>query len=613
MTTTKHYEYLNRLTHISSTPSASSVVSFAYSYNNANQRIVSRLADGSYWRYQYDSLGEVTSGHKFFSDETPVPGQQFDYSFDTIGNRTQTTRGGDQNGAYQRTANYGANLLNQYTNRDVPGYLDVIGIGLATNTVTVNIQTAWRKGEYFRQELSTANGTTPVWEGVTVAENGQTSVTGSQFVPKTPEPFGYDYDGNLTSDGRWNYGWDAENRLVALTNNNASVGPQKVIRFEYDSKGRRIRKQVWGNNVGSGSPTNDVRFVYDGWNLIAELNALNSSTLLRSYVWGLDLSGSVQGAGGVGGLLEVVYYDSGTTNCFVTFDANGNVAALVNAADGTSTAQYEYGPFGEFIRATGLMGKANPIRFSTKYQDHETDFIYYGRRYLSTSIGGWLTRDPIAEKGGRNLYGFVGNDPGNKVDKRGLQIAVDLPVLHVSPGTPRGGECGAFSWSAIWVLDPGHSPADKSSGGLIVQYVQANFDVTDCKGTPLTLFGPTNPHAVNSGDWPFYEAWTIPPGAWRPSAQRDDFWQMPSFGSGTKGTITISGQADYYDGAGMPWYFQPGNAGPPSNLLPTSGTFVPPGVPTSGVARTLVATWNCCCDTTDRKTHLETSVNYTSF
>jgi RHS repeat-associated protein len=50
------------------------------------------------------------------------------------------------------------------------------------------------------------------------------------------------------------------------------------------------------------------------------------------------------------------------------------------------------GPFGELLRATGPMAKANPFRFSTKYQDDETDLVYYGRRYLNTSTGRWLSR-----------------------------------------------------------------------------------------------------------------------------------------------------------------------------------------------------------------------------
>ena len=57
------------------------------------------------------------------------------------------------------------------------------------------------------------------------------------------------------------------------------------------------------------------------------------------------------------------------------------------------------GPFGEVLRATGPMAKANPFRFSTKYQDDETDLLYYGYRYYSASTGRWLSRDPISEKG----------------------------------------------------------------------------------------------------------------------------------------------------------------------------------------------------------------------
>ena len=116
---------------------------------------------------------------------------------------------------------------------------------------------------------------------------------------------------------------------MTLTTNTA-VGPRQSLKFEYDWQGRRIRKQVWPNASWNGTPTNDVKFVYDGWNLLAELNATNN-TVIRSFMWGSDLSGTIQGAGGVGGLLEVVYNGAQTTNCFVAFDGNGNVAALADA------------------------------------------------------------------------------------------------------------------------------------------------------------------------------------------------------------------------------------------------------------------------------------------
>ncbi len=317
------------------------------------------------------------------------------YTHDDIGNRTQTKAAGDQTGANLRTANYGANSLNQYTNRDVPPAFDVTGVGLATNAVTVNNQAAYRKGEYFRAEVSVSNGSTSVWQSVSVVATNQATVSGNVYVPKNQEQFYYDLGGNLTNDGRWAYTWDAENRLVKLAPN-TSIGPRNSLQFEYDWQGRRIHKQVWGNTNWNGSPTNDVKFVYDGWNLIGILNS--SFNLQNSFMWGLDLSGSPQGAGGVGGLLEVVYKGTQTTNCFIAFDGNGNVSAVVNAADGTTVGQYEYGPFGEVIRATGPMAKVNPFRFSTKYQDDETDLLYYAYRYYAPSIGRWLSRDPLGEK-----------------------------------------------------------------------------------------------------------------------------------------------------------------------------------------------------------------------
>jgi len=68
------------------------------------------------------------------------------------------------------------------------------------------------------------------------------------------------------------------------------------------------------------------------------------------------------------------------------------------------------------------MAKTNPFRFSTKYQDAETDLLYYGYRYYSASTGRWLSRDFIEEDGGFNLYGFVNSNPANSTDSLGLVI-----------------------------------------------------------------------------------------------------------------------------------------------------------------------------------------------
>ena len=241
MTTTKQYDYLNRLTAINSAIGSSSI-GYSYAYNSANQRTRSTLADGSYWVYTYDSLGQVVSGHKFFADARPCPAS----SSITASTPSATARDPSRRGPERPQPAAGLlhrDSLNQYTNRDVPGAVDIMGLGLATNTVTVNGKAPYRKGEYFRQQLGVAN-TAPRLAVCDRHRAGETTISGNLYVPQTPEQFTYDADGNLTNDGRWTYTWDAENRLVAMTTNNPR-GPAAGLKFEYDWQGRRIHKQVW--------------------------------------------------------------------------------------------------------------------------------------------------------------------------------------------------------------------------------------------------------------------------------------------------------------------------------------------------------------------------------
>ncbi len=281
-----------------------------------------------------------------------------------------------------------------------------------------------RKGEFYRKELTVANTSTSVWQSVTNSATNETSVIGNLFVPKTPEAFTYDDDGNLTSDGHWTNRWDAENRLIEMEAlSSVPDGAKKKLVFGYDWQGRRISKTVSNWVSSAWALSESKRFAYDGWNLMAVLSGTN---LLQSFVWGTDLSGTMQGAGGVGGL--VAFND--TTNVhFVAYDGNGNVTRLVKGSDGTTSGNYEFGAFGEPMRVTGTASKINPFRFSTKYTDDESDLLYYGYRYYNQSAGRWLSRDPIEELGGVNLYQFVGNDPMNAWDYLGLSTPECINLL----------------------------------------------------------------------------------------------------------------------------------------------------------------------------------------
>jgi len=100
-------------------------------------------------------------------------------------------------------------------------------------------------------------------------------------------------------------------------------------------------------------------------------------------------------------------------------------------------AQYDYGPFGEVLHLTGPSARANPFRFSTKYQDDESDLLYYGYRYYNASTGRWLSRDPLEEQGGNNLYNMVGNDSVDSFDILGMR----MPGHHLIPEAVLGRIC----------------------------------------------------------------------------------------------------------------------------------------------------------------------------
>lgn len=437
MTRTNQFDNLNRLTNLVWSVGGTVVASFAQQFNDANQKTRVTLLDGSYWLYLYDPLGQVTSANKYWSDGTPVAGQHFTLTFDDIGNRKVTAVGGDQTGANLRSANYSANTLNQITSRDVPGYVNILGT--ATNTATVSLWSkestalytpTYRKSDYFRGEMPLNNSTGAVWLTITsvAALSNSTgadiiaSTVGKLLVPKTAETFNYDADGNLTNDGRWSYTWDAENRVTSFTRNSAAPSGSKMrLDCQYDSKSRRTQKIVstWNTTTLNYQPSTTNRYVYDGWNLIAVLDATNG--LVQSFTWGTDASGTMQGAGGVGGLISMtVHQGTNAGTYFYCFDGNHNVATLVNSTNGAVEAVYELDAFLRVLRATGRLAFINPFVGSTKFCDWETGFLYYGYRYYDPDTGRWLSRDPIGERGGANLYLAVANSPVSHIDLLGL-------------------------------------------------------------------------------------------------------------------------------------------------------------------------------------------------
>ena len=248
-----------------------------------------------------------------------------------------------------------------------------------------------------------------VWGGTT--SNGYSYVSNSRNqysevlyasdwgCPSDPVASAYDADGNMTQFGEWTYTYDAANRLKTVSTN----GVLALTNF-YDAKSRRVKK------VTAEATTT---FFFDDRNLVEERIAYtNGAASSIRYFWGKDLSGDLQGAGGVGGLLYLtVSSSSSQPELYIPcYDNNGNVTRYLDA-NGSTVAEYAYDAFGNAIDKSGPLADFFRHRFSTKYLDSETGLYYYGYRFYHPVLMRWLNRDPLEEEGGMNLYGFCKNAP----------------------------------------------------------------------------------------------------------------------------------------------------------------------------------------------------------
>ena len=155
------------------------------------------------------------------------------------------------------------------------------------------------------------------------------------------------------------------------------------------------------------------------------------------YVWGKDLSGSFQGAGGVGGLL----YEKRNGAIYIPYqDAFGNIMGYWDT-NGVIVVEYTYDAFGKTIAQSGSMADVFRHRFSTKYYDSETGFYYYGYRYYFPELRRWLSRDPLEEEGGENLYAFCMNSPLSFFDNFGGKVS---PFKFVGDPRNKFGDSGAY-------------------------------------------------------------------------------------------------------------------------------------------------------------------------
>lgn len=254
----------------------------------------------------------------------------------------------------------------------------------------------------------------------------------------------FEANGNMTnSHGSENLSYDDENRLTVISDDTYH---SFHTTFAYDGLGRlRQRTEYYWTGAGPiaaahWAVSNSVAYIYDGWRVIQERDGSNNP--LAGYTRGNDLSGSMEGAGGIGGLLARSSGYSGLDGSWSTHadyfaDGNGNITSLIDGNQSV-VGSYRYDPFGTTISKSGALADANVYRFSSKEIHANSGMYYYGCRFYDTSLQRWINRDPRDESGfrllkrsrragtsdGANLYLFVANAAPNSVDFLGLDRIV---------------------------------------------------------------------------------------------------------------------------------------------------------------------------------------------
>ncbi len=170
--------------------------------------------------------------------------------------------------------------------------------------------------------------------------------------------------------------------------------PCLPVNFQYDPFGRSIYKS---------SPLGTTIFVYDGLNVIEEVDA--TGTLIARYTQSI-------------GIDEPLAMLRGNTTSYYQADGLGSVTSLSDSK-GSLASTYRYDSFGNLTVSTGTL--SNPFRYTGREFDVETGLYFYRARYYLPLIGRFISEDPIGLLGGINMYVYVRNNPVNLIDPKGMQ------------------------------------------------------------------------------------------------------------------------------------------------------------------------------------------------
>jgi len=220
-----------------------------------------------------------------------------------------------------------------------------------------------------------------------------------------PDSYTYDANGNLIARSGLALKYDAENRLVKISNASGYVA-----RFIYDGDGKRVKRvdnagtvihigPHYERNVGTGADTTD--------------------TVTKMY-WAQ-----------LGPIRRLIAVRKGTDLTYLHHDHLGSTKKL-----STASTPFKYYPYGTMFQEPASPPTDN--LYTGQKRDLSTGLYFYGARYYDSAIGRFVQPDSVIPSPGNpqslNRYSYCVNNPLKYADPTGhfFILVIGLAVVGVA-------------------------------------------------------------------------------------------------------------------------------------------------------------------------------------
>ncbi|PRX24066.1 RHS repeat-associated protein [Orenia metallireducens] len=332
--------------------------------------------NGSYTTFDYDAANRLQlvrnySGNGEFFAPVGELLEEFEYNYDANGNRTSVT-------TTQGSVSYQYDDLNRLVEETL---LDGTVINYSYDSV----------GNRTEKSVTQDNSTTTTNYSYNDA-NELITVDNQEYI--------YDENGNLINNGEYLFSYNANNRLIEVTDSTGAT----IATYTYDYQGLRKSK-----TTAEGT----INYYYDlQGRLIYETN--QSGTMIADYTYDAQNNPVTMTRSGI----TYYYHLNGHGDVIALSDENGQVVA-----------EYDYDAWGNILSQSGSMAEINPYRYAGYYYDEETGLYYLRTRYYDSEIGRFIRRDTMKkfddeefrrDPQSLNRYLYTQNNPVMYTDPSGL-------------------------------------------------------------------------------------------------------------------------------------------------------------------------------------------------